>query len=188
MKAQLSRERLEEKLLEHIKHGGDSEEETMIRMLLAGMDSEPLMWVNEDSLPANYPYAELFPFSKVDVVRQFPVFAPPAPAPVAVPDVLSIIERHAERLEAEGRAADGFAEDQRKRYAAAILRGVAIECRAAMQAEPVTAATVPPHIYRELVNQLRDTAVKYQGCQQLREQLSATLRTVITPAAPEQEV
>lgn len=58
----------------------------------------------------------------------------------------------------------------------------------AMQAEPVTAATVPPHIYRELVNQLRDTAVKYQGCQQLREQLSATLRTVITPAAPEQEV
>lgn len=42
MTAQLSRERLEEKLLEHIKHGGDSEEETMIRMLLAGMDSEPV--------------------------------------------------------------------------------------------------------------------------------------------------
>lgn len=42
MKAQLSRERLEEKLLEHIKHGGDSEEETMIRMLLAGMCSEPV--------------------------------------------------------------------------------------------------------------------------------------------------
>jgi NTP pyrophosphatase (non-canonical NTP hydrolase) len=42
MTAQLSRERLEEKLLEHIKHGGDSEEETMIRMLLAGMCSEPV--------------------------------------------------------------------------------------------------------------------------------------------------
>ena len=42
MTAQLSRERLEEKLLEHIKHGGDSEEETMIRMLLAGMDSKPV--------------------------------------------------------------------------------------------------------------------------------------------------
>ncbi|MGF6434999.1 hypothetical protein [Kosakonia sp. 1610] len=40
MTAQLSRERLEEKLLEHIKHGGNSEEETMIRMLLAGMDSK----------------------------------------------------------------------------------------------------------------------------------------------------
>ncbi|AST70112.1 hypothetical protein BFG07_16435 [Kosakonia cowanii] len=42
MTAQLSRERLEEKLLEHIKNGGDSEEETMVRMLLAGMDSEPV--------------------------------------------------------------------------------------------------------------------------------------------------
>lgn len=58
----------------------------------------------------------------------------------------------------------------------------------AMQVEPVSQRyTLPPHIYRELVNQLRDTAVKYQGCQQLREQISATLRTVITPAAPEQE-
>ncbi|WP_269564558.1 hypothetical protein [Kosakonia radicincitans] len=47
--------------------------------------------------------------------------------------------------------------------------------------------TLPPHIYRELVNQLRDTAVKYQGCQQLRKQLSETLSTVITPAAPEQK-
>lgn len=42
MTAQLSRERLEQKLLEHIKHGGDSEEETIIRMLLAAMDSEPV--------------------------------------------------------------------------------------------------------------------------------------------------
>lgn len=50
MTAQLSRERLEEKLLEHIKHGGDSEEETMIRMLLAGMDSEPVAWTDEQEL------------------------------------------------------------------------------------------------------------------------------------------
>ncbi|CAI8704858.1 hypothetical protein [Kosakonia quasisacchari] len=47
MKAQLSRERLEEKLLEHIKHGGDSEEEAMIRMLLAGMDQQPIAWLND---------------------------------------------------------------------------------------------------------------------------------------------
>lgn len=60
--------------------------------------------------------------------------------------------------------------------------------RATMQAEPVSQRyTLPPHIYRELINQLRDTAVKYQGCQQLREQLSETLSTVITPAAPEQK-
>ncbi|MFX2693652.1 hypothetical protein V6283_12855 [Enterobacter hormaechei] len=54
--------------------------------------------------------------------------------------------------------------------------------------EPVTTAyKLPPHIFRELVNRLRDTAVKYQGCQQLREQLSRTLQEVIQPAAPQQE-
>ncbi|ECC4541291.1 hypothetical protein C2920_21705 [Salmonella enterica] len=36
-----------------------------------------------------------------------------------------------------------------------------------------------PHIYRELVNNLRDTAVKYAGCQQLREQLSKTLHRTL---------
>ncbi|MFY7121698.1 hypothetical protein ACOTZF_24475 [Enterobacter cloacae complex sp. SHL021] len=54
--------------------------------------------------------------------------------------------------------------------------------------EPVTTAyKLPPHVYRELVNSLRDTAVKYQGCQQLREQLSRTLQEVIQPTAPQQE-
>lgn len=57
------------------------------------------------------------------------------------------------------------------------------------RAEPVTTAyKLPPHIFRELVNRLRDTAVKYQGCQQLREQLSRTLQEVIQPAASQQEV
>lgn len=65
------------------------------------------------------------------------------------------------------------------------------DCRAAMLqgAEPVTTAyKLPPHIFRELVNRLRDTAVKYQGCQQLREQLSRTMQEVIQPAAPHQEM
>ncbi|MCA1256241.1 DUF551 domain-containing protein [Enterobacter kobei] len=55
-------------------------------------------------------------------------------------------------------------------------------CAAMLQgAEPVTTAyKLPPHVYRELVNSLRDTAVKYQGCQQLREQISETLSQVIT--------
>lgn len=39
-----------------------------------------------------------------------------------------------------------------------------------------------PHIYRELVNQLRDTAIKYFGTQQLREQISRTLQLALTPA------
>lgn len=42
--------------------------------------------------------------------------------------------------------------------------------------------SLKPHVYRELVNQLRDTAVKYSGCQQLREQISETLSTFIIPA------
>lgn len=41
---------------------------------------------------------------------------------------------------------------------------------------------LPPHAYRELVNQLHSTAMKYSGCQQLREQISRTLGTVLGPA------
>lgn len=40
----------------------------------------PLCWVNEDELPksmSNEAYAALFPHSKVDVVRMFPIFAAP---------------------------------------------------------------------------------------------------------------
>lgn len=44
--------------------------------------------------------------------------------------------------------------------------------------------TLPPHVYRELVNSLRDTALKYAGCQQLREQISKTLSDVLVPLDP----
>ncbi|MFT0547444.1 hypothetical protein ACMHYO_14075 [Allopusillimonas ginsengisoli] len=37
---------------------------------------EAVAWINEDELPNNYPYDEMYPFSKVDVVRLFPVFFP----------------------------------------------------------------------------------------------------------------
>lgn len=47
--------------------------------------------------------------------------------------------------------------------------------------------TLPPHVYRELVNSLRDTAVKYAGCQQLREQISETLSSVLIPISPTSE-
>ena len=40
---------------------------------------EPIAWMFEDELPENYPYDELYEYSKVDVVRMFPVFGP-APA------------------------------------------------------------------------------------------------------------
>ncbi|MDM3064360.1 hypothetical protein [Citrobacter sp. CK180] len=55
--------------------------------------------------------------------------------------------------------------------------------RDAQNDEPVSDAyKLPPHVYRELVNQLHSTAMKYSGCQQLREQISRTLGTVLGPA------
>ncbi len=37
---------------------------------------EPVAWMYEDELPASYPYNLMYPYSKVDGVRMFPVFAP----------------------------------------------------------------------------------------------------------------
>ncbi|HAX5210256.1 TPA: hypothetical protein JZG45_005217 [Escherichia coli] len=40
---------------------------------------------------------------------------------------------------------------------------------------------IKPHVYRELVNRLHDTAIKCAGTQQLREKISRVLGDVITP-------
>ncbi|ELI3981767.1 hypothetical protein Q7206_003989 [Escherichia coli] len=40
---------------------------------------------------------------------------------------------------------------------------------------------INPHVYRELVNRLHDTAIKCAGTQQLRERISRVLGEVITP-------
>ncbi|ECU6566093.1 hypothetical protein A4R51_24700, partial [Salmonella enterica subsp. enterica serovar Johannesburg] len=40
---------------------------------------------------------------------------------------------------------------------------------------------IKPHVYRELVNRLHDTAIKSAGTQQLRERISRVLGDVITP-------
>ncbi len=39
-------------------------------------EQQPVGWIHEDELPDGYPYDAMFPFSKVDVVRMFPVYAP----------------------------------------------------------------------------------------------------------------
>ncbi len=39
-------------------------------------EQQPVWWIHEDELPEGYPYDAMFPFSKVDVVRMFPVYAP----------------------------------------------------------------------------------------------------------------
>ena len=200
MTAQLSREELKQSLIECNQNSAgmfEVGEDTMCAMMaLLEEDSEPYWWAIENrhgdarfiegehakndiwdevhELNAKDDAGEYFdsdaPYTVVPVFRHA--------APVAVPDdVLSAMEevlRISDRdHEAWHRARAGIS-----------------ACRAAMQSfgnseqlEPVSQRyTLPPHIYRELVNQLRDTAVKYQGCQQLREQISETLSTVITPA------
>lgn len=58
-------------------------------------------------------------------------------------------------------------------------------CRAAMLAQPVSGGCkLPTHAYRELVNSLRDTAVKYSGTDQLRERLNTALSQFIEPDHP----
>lgn len=41
-----------------------------------------------------------------------------------------------------------------------------------------------PHVYRELVNALRDVALEYHGAEQLRERISRTLSKALTAAHP----
>lgn len=52
--------------------------------------AEPIAWINEDELPANYPYGAMFPFSKVDIVRMFPVYRPQLEAPSTANPVMFI--------------------------------------------------------------------------------------------------
>uniref|UniRef100_A0A7M2QNL3 Uncharacterized protein n=1 Tax=feces metagenome TaxID=1861841 RepID=A0A7M2QNL3_9ZZZZ len=78
---------------------------------------------------------------------------------------------------------------------AAVIEELADKARAAEQRVKELEAkqqrfSLKPHVYRELVNQLRDTAVKYAGCQQLREQISRTLQSalVVDNTAPVPDV
>jgi hypothetical protein len=50
------------------------------RIIMDAVNSEgvPVAWLYEDDLPDNYPYDAMFPYSKVEGVRMFPVYGPPA--------------------------------------------------------------------------------------------------------------
>lgn len=48
---------------------------------LSAAPAEVLGWIHEDELPESYPYSAMFPHSKVDTVRVFPVFGPQAASP-----------------------------------------------------------------------------------------------------------
>lgn len=45
---------------------------------VASVTCEIAGWVYEDELPSGYPYDAMFLFSRVDIVRVFPVFVPTA--------------------------------------------------------------------------------------------------------------
>jgi hypothetical protein len=47
-----------------------------LRTALAEPVQEPVAWMHEDELPSCYPYDLMFPYSKVNGVRLFPVFGP----------------------------------------------------------------------------------------------------------------
>ncbi|HIE7067246.1 TPA: hypothetical protein ACXOGQ_000867 [Serratia marcescens] len=102
--------------------------------------------------------------------------APPAPAVVKLPTEFYSDEGIMVRLELV--------------MAALALVGVKYErrgdaCRAAMLAQPVSGGyKLPPHVYRELVNSIRDTAVKFSGTEQLRERLNTALSQFIEPDHP----
>jgi hypothetical protein len=53
-----------------------------IRTYLATADAaeEPIAWIPEDELPERYPYNFMFQYSKVDIIRWFPVYGPPTKA------------------------------------------------------------------------------------------------------------
>lgn len=136
----------------------------------ANREAKPFGYVytSKDGVAVNFGYELPFMPEKWNVT---PVYtAPPAPA---VPEEMT------------GGIAMNKYKVKKSNYAQWVKGWNA--CRAAMLAQPVSGGyKLPPHVYRELVNSLRDTAVKYQGTQQLREQLSRTLmKNGLSAAAPE---
>lgn len=74
---------------------------------------EPIAWIHEDELPPGYPYEAMWPYSKVDGVRLFPIFGAPASQPARSPipasitraiDVYGYANRHPEDPDGIARA------------------------------------------------------------------------------------
>ena len=159
----------------------DSNTLAALRIALASLEAEAVCVIDQSNLDylKSGADADVWPAYRKEMGDVL-LYRSATPAPVSVPDEIQKLK--------DGRGfryvKDGV------HYSVNYANGWN-QCRAAMLqgAEPVTTAyKLPPHIFRELVNRLRDTAVKYQGCQQLREQLSRTLQEVIQPAAPQREV
>lgn len=77
---------------------------------------------------------------------------------------------------------------QQKQFGSPTCRippGDMVEIMERLLAQPVSGGyKLPPHLYRELVNSLRDTAVKFSDTEQLRERLNTALSQFIEPDHP----
>lgn len=109
-----------------------------------------------------------------------PVVNPEFTGATAVPDEREIFEAAID----ECRKSDSI-DEHAWNHGVLVVMAKFEECRAAMRAQPVSQGyKLPPHAYRELVNTLRDTAVKYSGTDQLRERLNTALSQFIEPDHP----
>ncbi|MBH2791563.1 hypothetical protein I5L37_10080 [Serratia marcescens] len=154
---------------------------------LANREAQPVAWRHDDGPFAGIAITRAKSVADSWIAKGWTVTplytAPPAPAVNSAPDFEAwFVEKYKqpERLVKNEDGAYKFSGVQ-------MAFSAWVDVRAARMAQPVSSGyTLPPHVYRELVNCLRDTAVKYQGTQQLREQLSRTLmKNGLSAAAPE---
>ncbi|WP_369606232.1 hypothetical protein [Serratia marcescens] len=166
---------------------------------LANREAQPVLYASEETLAyAKEGEKSLVTWSEPMGDAVIPLYtSPPAPA---VPDdylhlknVQELYHSQEERLFALAQRIKGVSFDKYSHTTAQAIDVLEREifgddggaCRAAMLAQPVSSGyKLPPHVYRDLVNSLRDTAVQFSGTEQLRERLNTTLHQFIEPDHP----
>lgn len=95
--------------------------------------AEPIAWINEDELPKSYPYDAMFPLSKVDIVRMFPVFGPQSTELVVdfISSALSDVAAERQRQQ----SVKGYSVEQDDTYIGGELAAAAISYIEPMEAE-----------------------------------------------------
>ncbi|QQU63996.1 hypothetical protein [Serratia ureilytica] len=153
---------------------------TLLEELLANREAQPVLYASEETLAyAKEGEKSLVTWSDPMGDAVIPLFTFPKAQTSGVVN-----------LPTEFISDEGVMVRLEQVMAALALVGVKYErrgdaCRAAMLAQPVSQRyTLPPHVFRELVNSLRDTAVKFSGTEQLRERLNTALSQFIEPDHP----